>query len=134
MAEAFRPLSLESTKSATKKGRGLKALPPWLKPGNPGHKVPKRGPLDKIVEICRTHTKEDAIPILVGVMRNEGADAKDRIKACEVIGKWAGMDNSPTVTVNDNRAQPAAMIVYLPQLGAEMHKLPEIEDDRPATS
>ena len=128
MSAASSALSLEPTKFATKKGRGLKALPPWLKPGNPGHRNPKRGPVDKIVEICRMHTREDAIPKLVAIIRSDEAEARDQIKACEVIGKWAGMDNSPTVTVNDNTVH-SAKIVYLPQLGVEVHSLPDIERD-----
>jgi hypothetical protein len=116
-------LGLAPTKEQSKKkGRGLRALPPWLVPGNPGHRSAARSGNDKIAELCRKHTKEDAIPMLVGIIKDGDEKAQARIRACELLGRWAGLDASPQMSVNDNRTfARVEQVLYLPPLGQEIH-------------
>jgi hypothetical protein len=123
VSETSPPLGLAPTKEQSKKkGRGLRTLPPWLVPGNPGHRSAARSGNDKIAQLCRKHTKEDSIPMLVAIVKDGDGKAQDRIRASEVLGRWAGLDAGPQMSVNDNRTfARVEQVLYLPPLGQEIH-------------
>lgn len=73
------------------KGGGL---PPWLTPGNKGnkggnHRSGKRS--NSVRAACQKGAAE-AVPILKKILKSPSAELKDKIRAAEVLGRWAGVE------------------------------------------
>lgn len=71
-----------------------KGLPPWLKPGNPGNKGGNRNSgkrSTKVREACQKGAVK-AVPILIKIVEDKKAKPSERVRAAEVLGRWAGVD------------------------------------------
>lgn len=99
------------------------ALPPWLKPGNAGNQGNRNRPDKKAEDAARIFFATGCMDALKEIVLNQKEDAFARIKACELVAKVGRIYNESSVTLQDNR-QYSAKIVYLPQLGVEVHQLP----------
>jgi hypothetical protein len=86
--------------------------------GGPGR------PANKAKALALKHYTQ-RIPLLGALADDPEVEPQQRINAIVELRKGAGLIDGDSITVNDNRTQLAAKIVYLPQLGCEVHQLPE---------
>jgi hypothetical protein len=86
-------------------------------------------PANKAKALALKHYTE-RIPLLGAIADDLDVEPQQRINAIVELRKGAGLiDERGAVTVSDNR-QYSAKIVYLPQLGVEVHQIPaRIDED-----